>query len=281
MGRMSFARRYATAARFALIEQASNRFALGLLLVFVPIWDWMFGALISNDPVAFKLQSTGDFLQVNGHNLTVLTSGFNAITLIVAFMIFTVTRRNSDFDRRLVLAGLPQPIAIAAKTTAIIVVSALVSLYASLVMLIFWRPEAIGAIWLGYLLDSLIYGAFGLLLGVLVSSELAGFFLIIMVSLMDTLLQAPVENPLANKDFLAAFPTYGPMQVAVSGGFGHGVPGGGILLALAWFIGFALIGLLIFWWKTRIWSIQAKPSRPDIPTRPVGDTAVPQPARMA
>ena len=127
----------------------------------------------------------------------------------------------------------------------------------------------------------MIYGAFGLLLGVLVSSELAGFFLIIMVSLMDTLLQAPVENPLANKDFLAAFPTYGPMQVAVSGGFGHGVPGGGILLALAWFIGFALIGLLIFWWKTRIWSIQAKPSRPDIPTRPVGDTAVPQPARMA
>ena len=275
---MSFGRRYATAARFALIEQARNRFALGLLLVFVPIWDWMFGALISNDPIVFKLQSTGDFLQVNGHNLTVLTSGFNAITLIVAFMIFTVTRRNADFDRRLVLAGLPQPIAIAAKTTAIIVVSALVSLYASLVMLIFWRPEAIGPIWLGYLLDSLIYGAFGLLLGVLVSSELAGFFLIIMVSLMDTLLQAPVENPLANKDFLAAFPTYGPMQVAVSGGFGHGVPGGGILLALAWFVGFALIGLLIFWWKTRIWNIQAKPTRP---APPAGELAAPQPAQTA
>ena len=69
--------------------------------------------------------------------------------------------------------------------------------------------------------------------GALVSSELAGFFLIIMVSLMDTTLQAPVENPLANKDFLAAFPTYGPMQVAVSGGFGHGVQLGSVLLALA------------------------------------------------
>ncbi|HEY7343826.1 MAG TPA: hypothetical protein VH591_23345 [Ktedonobacterales bacterium] len=263
MSTVSSWKRFLTAARFALIEQARNRFALGLLLVFVPIWDWLFGTLISDDPVAFKLQSTGAFLQVNGHDLTVLTSGFNAITLIVAFMIFTAARRNADFDRRLVLAGLPRPVAIAAKTTAIVVVAALVSLYATLVLLFFWHSAGFGAIWLGYLLDTLIYGALGLLLGVLISSELAGFFIIIMVSLMDTLLQAPVENPLANKDFLAAFPTFGPMQVAVSGGFGHGVPRGGVLIALAWFVGFALVGLVIFWWKTRIWSIQAAPSRPE------------------
>ena len=68
-----------TSVRFALIEQARNRFALGLLLVFVPVWDWLFGAIIPADPVAFKLQSTGACLQVNGHDLTVLASGFNAI----------------------------------------------------------------------------------------------------------------------------------------------------------------------------------------------------------
>ncbi|HEU5347458.1 MAG TPA: hypothetical protein VFU63_02480 [Ktedonobacterales bacterium] len=259
---MSSWKRFLIATRFALIEQARNRFALGLLIIFVPIWDWMFGTMISDNPVAFKLQSTGAFLQVNGHNLTVLTSGFNAITLIVGFTMFTVTRRNAAFDRRLTLAGLPQLVAIAAKTTAIIVVAALVSLYAALMMVAFWRPESVAAIWLGYFLDALAYGALGLLLGVLISSELAGFFLIIMVSLMDTLLQAPIENPLANKDFLAAFPSYGPMQVAVSGGFGHGVPVGGVLLALAWFFGFALIGLLIVWRKTRIWSAQNAPSRP-------------------
>lgn len=240
-----------TSVRYALIEQARNRFALGLLLIFVPIWDWMFGSIIPADPVAFKLQSTGDFLQVNGHDLIVLTSGFNAITLIVAFMLFAATRRNAAFDRRLALAGLPQPVAMAAKTAALVVVAILVSLYAALVLNVFWRSEVIGAVWLGYLLDALIYGALGLLLGVLVSSELTGFFLIIMISLMDTLLQAPIENPWANKDILAAFPSYGPMQVAVSGGFGHGVPGGGVLFALAWFVGFAIIGLLIFWWRTR------------------------------
>lgn len=247
-----------TSARYALIEQARNRFALGLLLIFVPVWDWLFGLLIPATPVAFKLQSTGAFLQVNGHDLTVLTSGFNAITLIVAFMIFTAARRNAAFDRRLVLAGLPQPVAMAAKTTAIVVVAALVSLYATIVLEAFWRFSVFGAVWLGYLLDTLTYGALGLLLGVLVSSELAGFFLIIMISLLDTTLQAPVENPLANKDFLAGFPSYGPMQVAVSGGFGHGVPGGGIALALVWFVGFALAGLVVFWWRTRAWNPQAR-----------------------
>jgi ABC-2 type transport system permease protein len=249
---------WATSVRYALIEQARNRFAIGLLLIFVPVWDWLFGALIPSTPVAFKLQSTGTYLQVDGHDLTVLTSGFNAITLIVAFMIFTAARRNAAFDRRLVLAGLPQPVAMAAKTAAIVVVAALVSLYAALVLEAFWRPMGFGAVWLGYLLDALTYGALGLLLGVLVSSELAGFFLIIMVSLLDTTLQAPIENPLANKDFLAGFPTYGPMQVAVSGGFGHGVPGGGVALALLWFAGFALAGLVIFWRRTRAWNPQAR-----------------------
>jgi hypothetical protein len=249
---------WATSVRYALIEQARNRFALGLLLVFVPVWDWLFGALIPATPVAFKLQSTGVLLQVNGHDVTVLTSGFNAITLIVAFMIFTAARRNAAFDRRLVLAGLPQPVALAAKTVAIVVVAALVSLYAALVLVPFWHPVAFGAVWLGYMLDALTYGALGLLLGVLVTSELAGFFLIIMVSLLDTTLQVPVENPVANKSFLAGFPTYGPMQVAVSGGFGYGVPGGGVALALAWFVGFALVGLVIFWWRTRAWNPQAR-----------------------
>jgi hypothetical protein len=247
----------ATSVRYALIEQGRNRFALGLLLVFVPIWDWLFGALIPATPVAFRLQSTSAMLAVNGHDVTVLTSGFNAITLIVAFTIFTAARRNAAFDRRLVLAGLSQLVAMVAKTLAIAVVAALVSLYATLILQLFWRSPAIGAVWLGYFLDTLTYGALGLLLGVLVSSELAGFFLIIMVSLLDTTLQVPVENPLANKSYLAGFPTYGPMQVAVSGGFGHGVPGASVALSLAWFVGFALVGLAIFWRRTRAWNAPA------------------------
>jgi hypothetical protein len=38
-----------------------------------------------------------------------------------------------------------------------------------------------------------------------------------------------------------------PMQVAVTGGFSHILPGHEFLLSLDWFVGFALAGLAVFW----------------------------------
>ena len=92
----------------------------------------------------------------------------------------------------------------------------------------------------------MIYGSLGLLLGALVTSELPGFFLIIMISLIDAFPQSGSESPLANTPILSTFPTYGPMQVAMSGGFGYGVPGTALLLALEWIAVFALRALAIF-----------------------------------
>lgn len=244
---------FLTTLRFALLEFARNRFAMGLLLVFVPLWDVMMGYTIPSGPVAFTLQSTGALLQVDGHNATILVSGFNAITLIVGFMVYASTRRNARFDRRLVLAGMPQSVVLAAKLTSIIIVTVLIGLYASLVLLLLWPGAAFGPIWLGYTLDALIYGAFGLLLGALVLNELAGFFLIIMVSLLDTYFQLPIDNPVANKPFLSYFPSFGPVQVAVSGGFGYGVPIGAVQVALEWFVALGALGFLIFWYRTRSW----------------------------
>ena len=50
-----------------------------------------------------------------------------------------------------------------------------------------------------------------------------------MGSLMDTFLQNPLGNPLANKPVLEWFPSFGPTQFAVAGAFGRtgpvGLPG--------------------------------------------------------
>jgi ABC-2 type transport system permease protein len=63
-----------------------------------------------------------------------------------------------------------------------------------------------------------------LLLGVLVRNDLEGSFLIIIGSLTDTFLQNPLGNPIANKPILERFPSFGPMQFAVGGSFGHTAP---------------------------------------------------------
>ena len=173
--------------------------------------------------------------------------------MIVGFAVFDSIRRALAFDRRLVFAGYRQLTLIGAKTLSVAVLAAAVAAYAALVLLVFWRPDRGGwlAILAGYAVVALIYGAFGLLLGVLVKGDLGGFFLIIMGGLMDTFLQNPLGNPLANKPILAWFPSFGPMQFAVGGAFAHTALWAHLALGLAWSGAFAATGLGVFVLKTR------------------------------
>ncbi len=248
-------RRYLTATWYALSEQVRNRTALLLLLIFVPTWDYLFWLVVPDAPLSFLFRATNALIQVNGRELTLLTAGLNSITLIVGFMLFASTRRNTQFDRRLVQCGYQQSLLILAKLTALVAIAILVSCYTCVVLWVFWRPASLPLVWLGFFCAALCYGALGVLLGVLVRGELEGFFLIIMVSLIDTSLQNPLGNPVANQDFLRWFPSFAPMQLAVAGEFAQHISWGYLLAALAWPIGFALLGMVIFWWKTRAWSV--------------------------
>jgi ABC-2 type transport system permease protein len=67
-----------------------------------------------------------------------------------------------------------------------------------------------------------------------------------MGSLMDTFLQNPLGNPLANKPVLQWFPSFGPTQFAVAGSLGHTALWEHLALGLAWPAAFAGAGLLIF-----------------------------------
>jgi hypothetical protein len=256
-----FSRRLLTATRYALLEQGRNRLALGLLLVFVPLWYYIVLLLAQGTRLEFKYWSTGQLLSVDGGNLTLLTAGLNSITLIVGFMFFASTERGMPFDRRLVLSGYPQAVLVLGKLIAMLIVTALVALYATLILFLFWQhghPTQLPLIWLGFWWAALIYGGFGLLLGVLVTNELAGFFLVIMVSQMDTFLQNPLGNPLGNQPVLRDFPSFGATQLTVAGGFTNLFPGNEFGLSLAWFAGYAVLGLLIFWWRTRARRVQVE-----------------------
>jgi hypothetical protein len=78
-----------------------------------------------------------------------------------------------------------------------------------------------------------------------VRGDLEGFFLIIMISLLDTFLENPVDNPLANKPLLEFFPSYAPTQFAAAGAFHHQALLTMIGLSLAWTAAFALLGLVM------------------------------------
>lgn len=241
-------RPFPTALRYSLRNQTRNRLATILLVAFVPIWYLLMIAMAGHKSLSFRMYATGRMLSVDGGHLSLISAGLNALSMIVGFAVFDAIRKSLTFDRRLVFAGYRQGTLIAAKTLATATIAAGVAAYAALVMLAFWRPTPAG--WLavlgGYTVIALTYGAFGLLLGVLVKGDLEGFFLIIMGGLFDTFLQNPLGNPLANKPILEWFPSFGPMQFAVGGSFAGTALWGHLALGLAWAAAFSIGGLIIF-----------------------------------
>ena len=63
-----------------------------LLVVFVPIWYLVMYAMAGHAPLTFKLFSTGRLLRVDGGDLTLITAGLNALTIIVGFAVFDAVR---------------------------------------------------------------------------------------------------------------------------------------------------------------------------------------------
>ncbi|MFG2523498.1 hypothetical protein [Streptomyces sp. NPDC048527] len=244
---------FATALQFSVRDQTRNRLAGLLLVLFVPTWYLLMGMMANGETLSFKLYATGDILRVDGRHLTLISAGLNSITMIAGFVVFDAVRKALAFDRRLVFAGYRQSTLIGAKTLSVALVATAIAAYTALAVLVFWRPGPGG--WLavlgGYVVIALTYGALGLFLGVLVKNDLEGFFLIIMGGLMDTFLQNPLGNPLANKPVLQWFPSFGPMQFAVGGSFGHTILWGHLALGLVWATAFAGVGLIIFRLRTR------------------------------
>lgn len=89
------------------------------------------------------------------------------------------------------------------------------------------------------------------LLGMLLTSELVGFFIIVMFSMTDVFLQNPIGNPSAYQPFLEYFPSYSAMQLSVAGGFTHVFAGKQVLPALGWFLSFLVLSLIVFSVRTR------------------------------
>lgn len=204
--------------RFALVEQARNRLALIIVVVFVPVWTTLAFEVVTRIPVHFYVRPAARSVTMEGNVLTQITGALQALALIVGFMMFVATARSAPFDRRLVQAGYPRMCLALAKISSLVLVAAAVAAYATAWMHLFWRPQQQVFFAAGLFTGALIYGGIGVLLAAVLRSELAGMFLVIMISFIDLLLQNPISNPDADSAIVRYLPAYGAMQSAVAAG---------------------------------------------------------------
>ncbi|MCP9958113.1 hypothetical protein [Streptomyces sudanensis] len=253
--------------RCTLRGHLRNRLAVLLAVAFIPAWITVARVCASDRPVRFPLDSAGVTVLAPAHHVGQVANALAAVTLVTGFTMFMETFKAGEVDRRLLLAGYPRLPLLMAKVTAVALVAALLALYTTAVL---WaslpvrQPVPLGLAVLG---AGLVYGGIGLLLGSLVRGELEGFFLVIMLSLVDTGLQNPVLN-VADLAGLTALPLYGANQSALASAFTALTPWPHALLSLVWSAATGALALLVLQVRTRSHH----------GTRPAPDAGAPLPA---
>lgn len=263
---------YTTATRYDLVEHARNRFAMLLVVLFVPAWITLVYLNIPDRSVPFRLDATGERLAPAGNLLTQITGAVNAVTLITGFMMFAATFSGGRFDRRLAMAGYPRIHLVAAKTTSLTLASAAVAAYATAVICAAWSP--VQPLQLGAALFSaaLTYGALGVIYGSVLRREVEGMFALIMTSVIDVAMQNPLASSGANSPFIRLLPSYGTVQAATAACFSTQRTPAYLLAQLLWFAAAALISLLTFHHRTRSRTAVTPDDKvpvPAVPTQPV------------
>ncbi|GAA3079658.1 hypothetical protein GCM10020000_76730 [Streptomyces olivoverticillatus] len=242
---------FSTAARYALIEHSRNQVALFLVLFFIPLWISLGHLVVARAQVRFLLRATHETVTAHGNDLSNVSGALNAVTLIVGFMMFSVTFKVGRFDQRLAMVSYPRPHLIAAKLAALLIAAVLTCVYATASVCLYWQPRQPGLLALALTSGALTYGGFGVMLGAMLRSELVGMLLIIMTSIIDTGLQSPLANPVADNDLVRFLPSYGAMQAATTAAFRDSAPVGYLVLGPLWFLGAVLAAGIAFQLHTR------------------------------
>ncbi|MBB0243494.1 biosynthetic transferase, partial [Streptomyces alkaliphilus] len=258
-----------TAVRHAVLEQARNRLALTLVVFFIPLWLTLAHRVLPADPVRFFLRAADRSVTLEAHLVTQLSGALHSITLIVGFMMFLAARRSAEFDHRLVIAGYPRLCLLLARSGVLLLTAALTAGYATALVCLFQRPERLDVMVAAFMVGALTYGGMGILLAAMLRSELAGMFVVIMISLIDLTLQSPVANPAADSPLLRWLPAYGAMQAAVAAADLDAIPWHQLLLGLCWSAGLTAAGLAAFTARTGRRTLARRLPRP----RGAGPTA--------
>ncbi|MFH8348787.1 ABC transporter permease [Streptomyces sp. NPDC018045] len=236
--------------RCTLLGQVRNRMALLLAVAFIPGWIAVARLCASDRAVRFSLDSLGVDAATRASHVSQVVNALAAVTLVTGFVMFMETFKAGEMDRRLLLAGYPRVPMLLAKVAAVTLIAALLALYTVAVLWASVPVRQVGPLILGLLGAGLAYGGIGLLLGSLVRGELEGFFLVIMLSLVDTGLQNPIFT-VVDLSGLEVLPLYGANQLTLAATFTSRTPWSYGLLSCAWSAATSALALLVFHVRTR------------------------------
>ena len=233
-----------------------NRIAL-TLFVLLPVLFYALIAITTTDaPVAFSLAAVAldTIIEVSRREEAIVFMGLAAVGFVSAFLGFYLISRQTEVSRRLLLCGYRSWEIVVARLAVLGCAIVAVSLFSGALLLMFFSPQHITQVVLGFALVGAVYGCYGLLAGSIFHRELEGVLSIVLLTNIDV---AWLQNPIfytesKNKFVIQWLPAHMPSQVSMIGAFTDHSVGFPVAASIAYGAALLLLAVLVFWWRMRI-----------------------------
>ena len=238
-------------ARMVAMELLRNRTAVVLLFVVPTTLYGLIHATTGERPIPYQLGASGPLRQAAERSISLLFMGTTAMCGLLAFVAFVLTARPIRTDRRLVFEGFRPWELLAAKMLVVALTAAVVAAFVTALLLVFFRPDRIAGVWLGFFLAGLLYGLLGVLIGVLSRRDLDGILVILLLVNVDPgWLQNPVFYTHAHhRAVIHWLPAHHPCQVTMLSAFTNESLTAEGLRAAAWLLSCGMLAAAACRWR--------------------------------
>jgi hypothetical protein len=242
--------------KMSLRELLRSRIAVILLFLIPAIFYAVILLTTTHKLIAFKLASVSEdmLIQVSQRREALIFIGLAAVGLLTSFFALNLTQKHADVNRRLVLCGYQTSEVILSKFAVLIGLIIIIGSYISFLLLLFFRPNHLVLVLVGFMLAGYVYGCYGLLVGALFKRELEGILFIVLLANIDAgWLQNPIYYADAqNKAIIRNLPAYFPSQVSMASAFTEHSILNPLVGSLIYGSLLLLAAMGIFWWRMRL-----------------------------
>ncbi len=218
-------------------------------LFFVSIMPLVGYVVVDADAPPLPYLLDRQVIVASARGLSTLQMMFTGIAFVASFVGFSLVLNSHTLDKRLVTVGYRPYEVMGAKLLLLFSIVLPLLAYTFTFSLLFYVPTDSLSVVVGLLLGSLIFGALGILFGLVFKNKLAATYAVLITVVVDVgFLESPVFSDLYTARFMTAMPGFYPMRLIVEAGFqtvrhswDH------IIHGMAYFSLLMVLGLVLFW----------------------------------
>lgn len=237
-------------------ELLRSRIAVILLFLIPTVFYAVILLTTTHKTIIFKLASVSQqaLIRVSQRHEALIFIGLAAVGLLTSFFALNLTQKHAAANRRLLLCGFKTTELILSKFAVLVCLIVVIGSYIALLLLLFFRPDRLALVILGFMLAGYVYGCYGLFVGAVFKRELEGILFIVLLANIDAgWLQNPIYYADAqNKAIIRHLPAYFPSQLSMASAFTEHSVVPSLLGGLSYGSILLLAAMAIFWQRMRI-----------------------------